>query len=297
MPRTTHGLASFSCALGVLATGCAIVAAPAPNAEAKVPPAELWGSLLQTHVDEHGLVNYYALKRDARFQEYLEYLANTNPAGLADDNARLAFWINAYNALAIQGVLQTLPESRSDWPQYSVLNVTVPGVEQRGKGFFIGLRFTVGKRPSTLDEIEQAVLLQRPSWITRDEAYYHSVGVGTPDPRIHFALVCCAKGCPKLRGEPYEASRIDSQLDDTVRRFARDSTRVRFDENARVMHVSQLLDWYSKDLTDPRMWPHAGSVAKFLARYVEDGDLARSLTQDPWKTTYIEYDWKLNLQR
>ena len=64
-----------------------------------------------------------------------------------------------------------------------------------------------------------------------------------------------------------------------------------------MMRVSKLLDWYSKDLTDPRMLPHAESVAKFLSRYVDDGDLARSLAQDTWKTTYIEYHWKLNLQR
>jgi hypothetical protein len=184
-----------------------------------------------------------------------------------------------------------------EWPEYSVLDVDVPGVKQDGKGFFRGLRFVVGKRKYTLDEIEQAVLLQRPSWVTEDEPFYRSVGVGTPDPRIHFALVCCAKGCPKLQQEPYEASRVDSQMDDAIRRFARDHTRIRLDQDTRVMHVSRLLDWYGKDLTDPRMSPYAGSVVKFLSRYVEDGGLARSLAEDSWRTTYIEYDWKLNLQR
>ncbi len=294
--RDPYGLARISVGLVVLGTGCTVVAAPTQSADARVPPVNLWGVLLRSHVDDAGLVNYGALGEDARLHEHLKFLGNANPAGLANDKARLAFWINAYNALAIQGVLQTLPETQSEWPEYSVLDVKVPGVKQDGKAFFRGLRFAVGKRKYTLDEIEHEVLLQRSSWIAKDETFYRSVGVRTPDPRIHFALVCCAKGCPKLQREPYEASRVDSQLDDAIRRFARDHTRIRFDQDARVMHVSQLLDWYGKDLTDPRMSPYAGSVAKFLSRYVEDGGLMRSLAEDSWRTTYIEYDWKLNLQ-
>ncbi len=297
MQRATHGLRRFFDRLTVPAAVCAAMVVPVQNAHAEPPPANLWGVLLQDHVDESGLVDYRALGRDGRFQEYLGYLENTDPASFANDKARLAFWINAYNALAIRGVLRTLPERPSDWAGYSVLDVVVPGVEQKGKGFFRGLRFVVGKREYTLDAIEQAVLLQRPSWVAKDEGFYRSVGMTSPDARIHFALVCCAKGCPVLRREPYDASRIDSQLDDAIRLFSRDRTRVRFDQNARVMRVSQLLDWYSEDLTDPRMLRHAGSVAKFLSRYVDDSDLARSLAVDSWKTVYIEYDWKLNLQQ
>jgi len=62
------------------------------------------------------------------------------------------------------------------------------------------------------------------------------------------------------------------------------------------MHVSKLLDWYSKDLTDPNTSPHRESVAKFLSNNVDGETLARSLSNDVWTKTYIEYDWTLNLQ-
>jgi hypothetical protein len=258
---------------------------------------DLLAGPLEDHVDEAGLVDYGAVRKDIRFREYLYRLANTDPAGVGDAKARLAFWINAYNALAIQGVLETLPDDPAQWDDYSVLNVTVPGMKAEGKGFFVGLRFVVGGRRYTLDEIENAVLLQRPEWLEKHPEIYRSVGVRIPDPRIHFALVCCAKGCPRLRREPYDASKVDVQLDDAVRRFVRDQERANFKPSTHTMHVSQLLDWYRQDLTNRRFHPHAESVTKFLSRYVGDSELARSLAEDSWKTTYVEYDWKLNLQR
>ena len=101
----------------------------------------LWTEVLSEYVNDEGLVNYAAIGKDERYREYLHRLANTNPADLANGTARLAFWINAYNALAIQGVLETLPDDVQDWPTYSVLRVSVSGIREKDKGFFAGLRF------------------------------------------------------------------------------------------------------------------------------------------------------------
>jgi hypothetical protein len=253
---------------------------------------DLWSDVLAKHVDEAGLVDYEAIGKDVRFLEYLYRLANTRPDRLRDTRARLAFWINAYNALVIQGVLTTLPEKRADWARYNVLELT-----KKGKGVFAGLRFVVGGRRYTLDEIEKGMLLQRPERVSKDPALYQGAGVETPDPRVHFGLVCAAKGCVKLRREAYEGTRINEQLDDAVRGFVHDPDRAVFDRARRIMRLSQLLDWYQRDFTDPRFSPHADSVGEFLAKYVDDDELARSLSAEPWKTTYIRYDWSLNLQR
>lgn len=296
--------------VGLLSIAMLACLAPGPSHDIPVPTSSafstswnrrvfshsLWSGVLSDHVDDSGLVDYGAVQSDARFQEYLFRLANTNPRELSDGNHRLAFWINAYNALAIQGVLFRFPKSRTSWSERSVLDVTVPGLQERGKGFFQGLRFNVGGRWYTLDEIEKAVLLRKPDWIQRDERLYREVGAGAPDSRVHFALVCAARGCVKLRREAYEGSRVNAQLDDAVRRFAADPSRASFDLSSRSMRVSQLLDWYRADMTSPRLSPHAKSVAAFLSRYVENGELARSLAEDEWKVGYIEYDWKLNVK-
>ena len=89
----------------------------------------------------------------------------------------------------------------------------------------------------------------------------------------------------------------DARLDDAVRRFTRDRQRAVFDLTGGALTISQLLDWYREDLTNPRYRPHAESEPESLSRYVDDSELARSLAEDRWNTTHTEYDWKLNLQR
>ena len=71
---------------------------------------ELFDQVLLAHVNE-GKVNYLAIKEDKRFKDYLIYLAETNPERFATDSEKLAFWINAYNALAIKGITDGLSPS------------------------------------------------------------------------------------------------------------------------------------------------------------------------------------------
>ncbi|MHC4065939.1 MAG: DUF547 domain-containing protein [Planctomycetota bacterium] len=252
----------------------------------------LWTAAVSDHVDEAGLVDYDAIRSDRRFREYLYRLGHTDPGVLPGDAHKLAFWLNAYNALAIQGVLETLPVDTARWPAYSVLAVKVDG-----KGFFEGLQFLVGGRRYGLDEIEKAVLLHDPARIGKATDAYLRVGPRTPDPRIHFALVCCARGCPPLQRWAYRGEALDEQLTDVTRKFAADPARCRFNADRKVLSVSQLLEWYHRDLVNERFEPHAESVTKFLARYVSDSKLTSSLENDRWRIEYLPYDWALNLKR
>ena len=256
---------------------------------------DLWAGVLRDHVDVDGLVDYSAIGKDRRFLEYLHRLSKTSAAELGDEKARLAYWINAYNACAMYGMVRSLPEDRSKWRDFSPLAVEVPGVE--GNGFFVGLRFMVGGARYTLDEMEKGVMLRRRGALPRGAGLDEKWAPAGPDPRIHFALVCAAKGCPVLSRTPYRAATADAQLDEAVGAFATDRRRVVFHRASRRLEVSQLLDWYGGDLTNPKYEPHAKSVPAFLARYVEDAALARSLRTERWEMTQIEYDWKVNLKR
>jgi len=296
------------CAIGIVLIS---VVTPCGARDLRVPTSSAFASdwnrsrfdhglldgVLVDHVNASGHVDYAAIREDTRFNEYLYRLSETDPAALPDDNARLAFWINAYNALVIQGVLETLPDDRDGWSSFNVLEVDVPGFAEPGKSFFRGLKFSVGGRRYALDEIEHGVLLQRKEWVEKNPRHYRSVGAGTPDPRIHFALVCAAKGCVKLKRGAYTASAVDRQLGQAVRGFVQDKDRIRISRGRRTIHLTKLLDWYGGDLTDTAFEPHAGSVPAFLARYVSDDALARSLRSDKWTIEWIDYDWTLNLQR
>jgi hypothetical protein len=91
-----------------------------------------------------------------------------------------------------------------------------------------------------------------------------------------------------LRGEAYVADRLDAQLDDQARRFVNDPSKNRFDKGKRVAYLSAIFKWFDEDFRG------AGSVQKYVARYVADAEVARSLANDAFEVEWIEYDWTLN---
>jgi hypothetical protein len=176
------------------------------------------------------------------------------PFGEAPRDERLAAYLNAYNVFAIQGILDGLSPS-------SFLG------RQR---YFKLQTWTIDGRPIALERLENDVI--RPF----------------KDPRIHFAIVCASKSCPPLRGEAYVADRLDAQLDDQARRFVNDPSKNRFDKGKRVAYLSAIFKWFDEDFRG------AGSVQKYVARYVADAEVARSLANDAFEVEWIEYDWTLN---
>lgn len=235
----------------------------------------LWDAVLQQHVTEQGLVDYGAIRGDDRFSEYLYRLANTDAAGLSDDSQRLAFWINAYNALTIKAVLETLPDDRSKWSEYSIKDQTVGD-----KNIWTGLRFRVGGGTWTLDQIEHDILGGK--------------GVHR-DPRTHLVIVCAARGCPRLWNRAYDPKNIDDQLSGAVQRFVHDPNQFQIDESNRTLKLNKVFKWYGNDFSSPESAPNAPTVPAFLGKYIPDPPLTRSMTQDVWKLEYSDYDWKLNI--
>lgn len=191
----------------------------------------LWDTLLRRYVDQDGRVAYRDWKaRDlAAFATYLKTLAEAKVEGMSDAEAK-AFWINAYNAVIIQGVFD---------------GYTAEGLISR-KRLFSWYSIVIAGKKRTPDEIEHEIL--RPKF---------------RDPRIHFTIVCASTSCPKLRPEAYVAERLEQQLDEATRAFINDPDRNRFE--AGKVAVSPIFQWFAQDFTDP-----AGSVQKFLLRYIAE---------------------------
>ncbi len=236
----------------------------------------LWDAVVRRTVDDRGRVRYAEIGSDARYREYLYRLAHTDAGGLADDHERLAFWINAYNALTIKAVLLTLPADRAAWPRYSIKDQAVGG-----RSLWKGMVFQVGGAKWTLDGIEHQILRKQD---------------GLRDPRIHVAIVCAARGCPRLWNRAYEPAKIDEQLATAVRRYTSDPRQCRIDVAGRTLQLSKIFDWYGGDFVDSSFSPNAPSVPAFLARYAgDDAKRTRALSQGKWDIDYFDYDWKLNL--
>ena len=110
------------------------------------------------------------------------------------------------------------------------------------------------------------------------------------EPRIHFALVCAAVGCPKLRSEAYQADRLDQQLEDQTRygHSAEKARWFRFEADTSIVHLTRLYLWYGSDFRQV-----AGLVPSFAARYSPELKMALDTGSKP-KIEWLPYDWPLN---
>ncbi|WP_447977473.1 DUF547 domain-containing protein [Candidatus Nitrospira bockiana] len=240
----------------LMAAGCS----SAPRAFSPRDPIPLeafseqpFNEVLHAHVAD-GVVDYPAIARDDRFRLHLRRLARFDPNSLPSRAHSLTFWINVYNAYAIKGILDGY-SPRTLWGRYR---------------YFISVDHEIGGRRINLYDLERDLLI--PDF---------------QDPRVHFAIVCASRSCPKLRSEVYSAERLNEQLEASARAFVNDPTRNRFDRDRKVAHLSMIFRWFEQDFAR-----RSGSLLKYVAQYVSDPDLARELPG--YRVEFLDYDWSLN---
>jgi hypothetical protein len=212
----------------------------------------LYDSVLKAHTKD-GQVNYPAIAVDKSYATYLEQLAAA-PAPSAK-NDKLVYYMNAYNALAMKGIIDGKSPSNFIGRQL----------------FFKSAKFKLGGGETNLHNIEHEIL--------------RKLG----EPRIHFAIVCASSSCPKIRSDAFSVAKLEEQLDDNTRRFVNDPTRNRFDKKEKVAYLSQIFKWFAEDFE-----ASAGSAQKFIAKYVSDPDIAKDLAADGYKVKFLDYSWSLN---
>ncbi len=204
-------------------------ASPAPTADTA------WSTVLSRFVDDRGRVDFRGLARDGRDLD----VAVAGIAALAPGNApgafptpadRLAFHVNAYNALAMEHVVRR----------------GVPGrLSLLGRlGFFVLSRVTIGGRSMSLYDYENDVI--RP----------------LGDERVHFALNCMSVSCPRLPRTPFHAASLDRELDAATRGFFAEARNVQVDDARHVVRLSSILSFYKADFL-----AHAPSLADYVNRY------------------------------
>ncbi len=224
-----------------------------------------WSSLLRRYVHD-GLVDYEGWKRQG-VGELNNYLATLSSVCTADERAanrdeRLAFWINAYNAFTIKLILE-------HYPVRSIRSIGLLPLAAFKEKFIPmpGLR----KGGLSLDEIENDILRKE-----------------LGEPRIHFAVVCASKSCPKLRSQAYRAGGLDLQLDQAARDFIQDSSKNRYDAAKRTFYASSIFKWFRADFERAK-----GSLAAFIGQYSQP-DVAAALKQGDVRIEFLDYDWSLN---
>ncbi len=179
-----------------------------------------WTRVLGRHVDDAGRVDFARVAADrADLDRVVSFIAAVDPISapgrFPDRAAKLAYYIDAYNALAMYGVIDAgIPD------RFGAL----------GRFRFFYLRtFKMGGRSLSLYGLENDVI--RP----------------LGDPRIHFALNCMVVSCPRLPRAALTARNIDAELDTLAREFVAEARNVRAEPAERTVHLSAIFDFYTED--------------------------------------------------
>jgi uncharacterized membrane protein YdjX (TVP38/TMEM64 family) len=228
---------------------------------------DAYAKLLKTHVRpgvvsgiKLTLVDYRAVKADPTYAQALNALAESRPDGLTSDAERIAFWVNAYNLAAIKAVLDQYP-TKSIRDGGSLLS---PIWKKKVA--------TVGGTPYSLDDIEHGILRK-----------------AFREPRVHFAIVCASLSCPDLRAEPFEALRLDAQLDQQAAAFLSNATKgLEPGADGKTARVSSIFKWFAGDFAA------SGGVAAFIRAKSSPEVAARLGALTDAGLSYLDYDWTLN---
>ena len=227
-----------------------------------------------------GLVYYRALESSRgkldRYAASLNVPAATYEAWSRE--AKMAFWLNAYNTFVLQTVVSRYPirGKSGDYPESSIMQIS---------GAFESARHRAAGRSVTLEEIEKTILPE------------------FKEPRLFLALGRGAIGSGRLRSEAYTAARLAGQLDAVQEEFVREENMIRIDRVAETISVTPILSWrseyfiaaYDTGATGP-MAPRS-PIERALIAFVGPHLLPLEkefVQQNRFRVTFHQFDWRLN---
>ncbi|MGR8947728.1 MAG: DUF547 domain-containing protein [Gammaproteobacteria bacterium] len=220
-----------------------------------------WDKVLKEFVDAQGRTDFKTLatKRD-EIDFVVSIIANfgpkSNPEYFDSDEKILAYHINTYNVLAMHGVIEEgIPEAFNSFFKRA--------------GFFRFRKVTLDGETTNLYDYENKVIRK------------------FNEPRIHFALNCMVKDCPRLPQTAFRPETLEAQLEDAAREFFSKDVHFFRNEKKSEVWVSEILDFYTEDFAKSGK---RNDLIPYLNRYV-----APPVPGD-WRVKFIDYDWTVNQQ-
>jgi uncharacterized protein DUF547 len=234
--------------------------------------------ILDTYVRD-GYVYYQALQKERAGLD--RYIASLDmPRATVDrwpQAEQKAFWVNAYNALVLQTVINNYPiKVRSpDYPAKSIRQIP---------GSFEQLKHRVAGASFTLDEIEKDVIIK------------------FGDARLLLALARGAIGSGRLRSEVYQGAELERQLTEVMKECASRVVCVKVDRARDTLEVSPLFGWRQEAFiasfaASTPMWSDRAPIERAVAAMIYPHlfpSERESLALGTFRMTYGTFDWRLN---
>jgi len=226
-----------------------------------------WQSILDKYLnDKHpsdiNRFNYAGIDKAGLtlLQNYLQAMQSLDPRSYSK-GVQKAYWINLYNALTVQVILDNYP---------------VKSITKTGEGIFSFGPWDdevaeIESQELTLNNIEHGIL--RPLW---------------EDNRIHYAVNCASISCPNLLGEAYTAKNTESLLQRSAKAYVNHERGVRFEDDE--LMVSSIYHWYAEDFGGDN-----ASLIKHLQQYALPS--LKEKLQGYQGEINNSYDWNLNEAR
>lgn len=225
-----------------------------------------WSRLLGLYArpNPDGVTRFdYAGLRDADRPGLDGYIAalSATPVSSLSRTEQFAYWLNFYNALTVQVILD-------HYPTDSILEINI------SPGFFsIGpwdkKLVTVEGEELSLNDIEHRIL--RPIW---------------RDPRIHYGVNCASIGCPNLLTSAFTADNVDGLLTENAVAYVNHPRGANLRRNGELV-VSSIYDWFEEDFGRSET-----GVLAHLRQYAKPA--FREQLRFVLEISDFDYDWSLN---
>jgi len=225
-----------------------------------------WGLLLQRYVvaNHPSGVNrfrYSSVSAGDR-QALKNYLRKMQAVGVSALNRKeqKAYWINLYNALTVDIILDR-------YPVKTIRDIDIsPGFFSNGP--WDAKLLTVEQQKVSLNDIEHRIL--RPVW---------------RDNRVHYAVNCASLGCPNLQPQPFTSHNLDMLLEKAARDYINHPRGVSFPRGK--LMVSSIYIWFKEDFGGSEE-----GIILHLKKYLNQ-DKLEELAAAQKKMSH-HYDWDLN---
>ncbi|WP_299434835.1 DUF547 domain-containing protein [uncultured Aquimarina sp.] len=205
-------------------------------------------AFFKKHVS-NGRIDYKTIKNNPATLDQLLAIASKISVSKSDTKTFQAFFINAYNLAVIKGIVD-------NYPTKSPLDI---------KGFFDKIKYTLGGKTTTLNDLENKIL--RKNFPT--------------EARFHFALVCAGLGCPPIIPEAYKPSILEKQLQRQTTIALNNPNFIKV--KGKKVQLSQIFEWYKGDFTQN------GSEIDYVNQFRKEKIPAGT------KVSYYSYNWSLNI--
>ena len=244
--------------LVVLMSVCSVQAADQQNYDDALTS---WSQVLSGFVDNQGRTDFIALsQRPEPLEHFVSFIGQVSPDShpqLFPESADvLAYHINAYNALAMYGVIKR--DIPADFDSFF-----------KRLRFFKFRKVIIGGAETSLQDYENDVI--RP----------------LGDERAHFALNCMVRDCPRLPRKPFKAEVLDNQLEALAVEFFNKPKHLRIDYERHIVFVSAILRFYTEDFVP---LGSRDDLLIYINRYRD------SKIPADYQVKFMDYDWTINQQ-